>query len=171
MDFSPDGILYALGAGNMNKSFLIKINCQTGIATKVGSGTGITLGSGTALTDMSFDQYGRLVAYLKIKDIDQNTIVRDQIGTINIATGVYTEIGETGINDNGNGIAFAPFTNYPSQFIYHAGYINLSSIDDSDGSSLVISALDFVDRANNRPRVNAMDADFLTNIIYSCYAE
>ena len=170
LDFSPEGVLYALGTGTQNpynnKSILMTIDCQTAQATVIGQ-TGVALATGTALTDMSFNQYGQLFVYKK--QSPQNSVNEDRLGTINVSTGAYTEVGDPNFAqaEIGNGLTFAEFPTYPSQPLYQAGNFKLSKLDISTGMATPITDLIFFDPANNRPRTNGLEADFLTGIIYA----
>jgi hypothetical protein len=170
IDFSPEGILYGLGTGTQaplnNRSILITIDCTTAEATVIGQ-TGVSLGMGKALTDMSFDQYGQLYAYLK-DSISNLAFPADQLGTINVSTGEYSKIGESDFiqQEIGNGLTFGNFPSYPNQILYQAGNFRVSMLDLVTGMAIPQSLLSFSDPANNRPRINGLETDYLTGIIY-----
>lgn len=161
IDFSPDGILYGVGERTSDqKSVFLSIDCATAQATIIGE-TGIeTLGPGT-ITDIDFDSLGRLYAFY------DGSMTENTLGVINPLTGVFTTIGSAGMaispSDTGNGIASAPF---PSDSLYHAGSINLSTLNKSTGLATTVDPLDFSPPADDNPRINAMDNDAFDNITY-----
>lgn len=156
LDFSPDGQLYGVGENSNDESVLAKINCQTGLATVVGR-TFIEDVSGSVVTDMSFDSNGTLWGYLSDNG---------QVGQINLDTGLFTlapnPLGL--INSLGNGLAFVPF---PTDILYHADQNNLSSVDESTGVAMVLAPLVFPGFLTNTPRINGMDYDVFTGILYA----
>lgn len=168
LDFSPEGVLYGIGVGTQSpysdKSILFTLDCQTAIATVVGD-IGISQGMGRAITDMSFDQYGELYIYHKNSPSGQPS--QDQVGVVDVGTAAYTKIGNTDLGEDGNGLSFAHFPTYPSQPLFHVGIANENSIDTSTGLGTVITPLIFTDPANNRPRINGLEADFLTGKMYA----
>jgi hypothetical protein len=114
---------------------------------------------GNAVTDINFDSQGRLWAYYNTNND------MDVIGTVNIATGDFTEVGPTDLNDIGNGIAFARFL---EDNLYHAGSLDLSILSKVDGSATTVaSPIVFLFDEQNNPRINAMDTDFFFNYTYA----
>lgn len=161
IDFSPDGILYGVGERTSDqKSVLLTIDCATAQATIIGE-TGVeTLGPGT-ITDVDFDSLGRFYAFF------DGSMSPNTLGIINPLTGAFTTIGSAGMaipsNEIGNGIASAPF---PNDSLYHAGSINLSTLDKSTGLATTVDGLDFSAPADSNPRINAMDNDAFVNVTY-----
>lgn len=170
MDFSPEGILYAVGRIGSN-SALVTINCQNAQATLVGT---FNPGTGAGITGINFDSQGRLYAHQTAK----NGEVRSDgiLARINRATGAYSPYpNHTGIGAQiGNGIAFAPF---PDGILYHAGATQPVVTEAADWRSLTIldttsgmkttSIEVFIDQpAVNNPRINDMDYDPVTNTMY-----
>lgn len=159
LDFSPTGVLYAVGRNLSNQAVLATVNCETGLASIVG----LTNSPGTGVTGINFDSQGRLWAHTT--GVTSGGVRQDGLlGMINIATGQWSLVGNTFINDIGNGIAFGDF---PNNTLYHAGYINLSILDQMTGEASSVSPLMFSDPAVNRPRINDMDFDPLHNIMYA----
>lgn len=157
VDFSPDGVLYGVAEDGMNQSILITINCRTGAAAVVGA-TGIdSNGDNDVITDIAFDALGRLFAYVKF----QNNA--DELGILAPTTGAYTSLGITGLEDNGNGIGARPF---PFDTLYHTGS-SLSNLDRTTGLANTFSGLNFVAPADDNPRINGLDADPFTNVMYA----
>lgn len=145
ISFHQNGKMYAVGNDSNNVSSLMLINCRTGVATIIGP-TGIPAATGLGITDVSFDKNNVLWAYLNKPGSSS-----DEVGIIDIYTGVYTAVGDSSINDIGNGIAHAK-----NNTLYHAGKLNLSTIA-SNGAASAIAALTFSFPSDTNPRINAMD--------------
>ncbi len=159
MDFSPTGVLYAVGKNVSNQPQFATIDCLTGQATIIGSPTI----PGSGVTGINFDSQGRLWAH--VTGLTQQGARQDGIlGQINIATGAFTQVGNTFLNNIGNGIAFA---NFPNSVLFHAGEINLNTLSQINGLASSVDGLDFSLPAINRPRINDMDFDPLKNIMYA----
>jgi hypothetical protein len=163
IDFSPDAILYGVGQNpnNSNASSYFSINCMTGEPTLIAA-TGLPAnapGTGTkTLTDISFDSFGRLYAY--VHETGPND---DQLGYIGTLTGVYHNIGATGIVDIGNGLGGLPF---PFDTLYDAGTL-LYNLSKATGASTFLDSVGFSPPASNVPFINSLDADFFTEIMYA----
>lgn len=154
LEFSEEGILYAVGEDENDVSSLMIINCYTAWAFIVGP-TGI--GSNQSITDISFDSNGVLWAYLETGSGNPT----DQVGTIDLDTGAFTLVGDTGINDSGNGLSFTL-----SDELYHAGKVNLSLIDQITGAGTTVAPLDFDPPADTNPRIHAMDVRPANGIMF-----
>lgn len=164
IDFSPEGVLYAVGQNNDNEYILATIDCRNASPTfinKLGlDGLGLKQLSPYTTTDISFDSFGRLYAYIR-------NSVQDRLGYVITATGLissYIDIGDTNLADSDNfGLGNKPF---PFDTLYHAG-TSLYNISKSTGLSTSIAPLSFFDPANNNPFINALDADYFTQIMYA----
>jgi len=155
IDFSPTGVLYAVGIES-GANNLYTIDCLSGAATLIGHLGIVEIGGGT-ITDIDFTPQGELFGYN-----DRPTPNTDIVGTINIVTGLFTPLpNPTGLNDNGNGLGSYPFPT-PIQ-LFQAGNNNLNQIDLLTGLASVVSSLTFPALVNE---VNAMDANFFSNIMY-----
>ncbi|MCA9508321.1 MAG: hypothetical protein KC505_07875 [Myxococcales bacterium] len=144
VEFSPYGVLYGVGEDVDNASSLIVIHCITAKSLEIGP-TGIP--SGQTITDLSFDSNGVLWGYA------HGGSNPDTVGTINLGTGAYTAVGQTGINtDNGNGLFHDASGN-----LYHAGGTNLSLLNQSTGAATTVTALSFTAPGNDNPRYTALD--------------
>jgi len=157
IDFNQNGILYGVGIRSTDSaSVLITINCTTGAATIIGP---TNINANEAITDISFDSHGKLWAY--VENATQN------VGTLNIVTGNYTEVGNTSLNDIGNGLESAPF---PSTSLYQAGNNNLNILSQTTGAvQSTVGPLSFP--VADSPFINAMDEDFCTNISYVSFLD
>jgi hypothetical protein len=98
--FNPlDGVLYGV-TGLESPNFirtLVTINPTTGAATVVGAILDPQFGSSVGLTDLSFRSDGTLFG-----------ITPNEMYTINLANAALTDIGSTGENAPGGGLAFNP---------------------------------------------------------------
>ncbi|MCA9506904.1 MAG: hypothetical protein KC505_00605 [Myxococcales bacterium] len=154
IDFDKWGRLYGVGEDANDNSVLIRIQCRTGLATIIGP---TNISPGQVVTDISFDSHSILWAHV---DAGQGAS-SDQVGTIDLLSGAYTYVGDTLVNDSGNGLSFDS-----SDVLFHAGKLNLSTIDQSSGLALVFAPLQFSFPADTNPRVHAMDLRPSTGLIY-----
>jgi hypothetical protein len=156
MDFDPiSGILYATGQDpETGTHLLITIDPRTGAGTEVGPTDINSINSNNTVTDISFrNSDGMLFAYLGNN--------RD-LATIDLATGQATGIGSTFAGGNaGNGLAFSP-----DGRLYHADNIDLDTLDSGTGLATLLVPLSFSPPADNFPRINAMDFDPNTGILF-----
>ena len=67
----------------------------------------------------------------------------DQVGVINTSTGAFTLLGSTGSPDGGNGIAFSP-----GDVLFHAGGVNVGTLDQTTGVLTPGAALTFPTRVS-----------------------
>lgn len=158
LDFSPSGVLYAAGRNPAGtQAVLATIDCQTGAATIIAN---IDTTS-PAITDINFDSQGELWAHMTGTPV----LIRQDglVGTINIGNGDFTPVGFTQRNNIGNGMAFDDF---PTNVLYHADNFDLNSISQLNGNATQIGPLLFNEPAHNRPRINGMDYDAITNVMY-----
>lgn len=153
--FFTNGKLYAVGSDEGSVHSLFIINCKTGAAFVIGP-TGLPNIAGQAITDISF-KGNELWAYL-----NKPGNVSDQVGTIDRETGTFTVLGDTGVNDIGNALSFDDDDNV----LYHAGKLNLSSINQSTGAATTIVPLTFSAPATSNPRLNGMDPRPSTGVMY-----
>lgn len=155
ISFHTNGQIYAIGNDGNNVSSLLLVNCKTGTSYIIGP-TGIPSTPGLGITDISFDKNNHLWAYLNKPGLGS-----DEVGLIDIETGNYIPLGNSGINDIGNGISHDL-----GGTLYHTGKLNLSTIDSSTGTSTPLPALRFFAPADTNPRINAMDIRPSSNVMY-----
>lgn len=158
LDFSPTGVLYAVGRDTTGtQAVLATINCETGAATIIGN----IDSTQPNLTDINFDSQGRLWTHMTGTPV----LIRQDglLGTINIATADFTAIGFTERNNIGNGISFEDF---PNNVLYLADNIDLDILSQITGVATLVAPLLFSEPVHNRPRINGMDFDVLNNIMY-----
>jgi hypothetical protein len=155
ISFHTNGKIYAVGEDDNGVNSLFIINCKTGVALLIGE-TGLPTIAGQAITDTSF-KGDILWAYL-----NRPGSVSDQVGTIDIETGLFTLVGDSGINDIGNALSF----DVDDTVLYHAGKLNLSTIDETTGAATTVTPLIFSAPANSNPRLNGLDGRPSTGIMY-----
>ncbi len=153
IDFAPNGTLYGVGEDANNASVLVTIHCFTGWAYIIGP-TGIPAGQSITITDINFDDNGVLWAY-----VDNGA--NDSVGTINLSTGAYTAVGNSGINEQGNALGFGS-----SGTLYHAGKLNISTINQTTGAATTAAALDFEPPADTNPRISALDRRPINGLLF-----
>lgn len=155
IDFSSDGTLYGIGQNANNESVLIAIHCVAGWARIIGP-TGIAASSTVEITDIDFDDHGVLWAYLKNGNADS-------VGTIDVSTGAYTEVGYSGISDQSHGLGFGP-----TGTLYHVGSASLSAINLTTGSadSSSVTALGFEAPADTNPHFVTIDRRINNGILF-----
>lgn len=157
MDFDPTtGVLYAVGerGDGSDVPVLITINLATGAGTEVATlNGGAPHFFGDAYTDISFRSDGALYAYLE---------PGDGLGTIDVVTGALSQLGFTSATGCcGNGIAFSG-----ADLLHHANDAALHALDAVTGASSVLASLVFPG-GQVFPRVNAMDFDPETGVLYA----
>lgn len=165
IDFSPQGVLYAVGQNNNNEYILATIDCRNASPTFINNldlgGLGLQQLIPYNTTDISFDSFGILYAYIR------NGIQQDRLGYVSTITGLissYIDIGDNNLVSSANfGLGNKPF---PFDTLYHAG-TSLYNLNKNNGLSSLINALSFVDPANNNPFINGLDADYFTQIMYA----
>jgi hypothetical protein len=154
MDFDASGTLYAVGrrpAGNV--SVLLTINTTTGAGTEVGPTGILNLGFGDSVSDISFrNSDGALYAYLE---------AGDGLGTINKSTGAITALGSSGVDCCGNGIAFSS-----GDVLFHTNENDLHTLDQVTGQATVVAPMVFPAPPDDFPRINAMDYQPGTGILF-----
>ncbi len=155
ISFHTNGKIYAVGRDEEGKNALIYVNCKTGAAVSIGQ-TGLPIIAGQAITDTSFNG-DVLWAYL-----NRPGTVSDQIGTIDKETGEFTLLGDTGVNDIGNALSF----NNDDSVLYHAGKVNLNTIDQLTGLATAVAPLQFSAPALDNPRLNGLDPRPSTGEMY-----
>jgi len=162
MDFNPqDATMYATceRSDGSDELVLITLNLGTGEGTEVGVIGGHSFGS--TIADVSFrNSDSELYAYLESGD---------GLGTLDITDGSLTELGSTGVDCCGNGIAFSP-----GDTLFHASNpfgptINLNSLDQVVGTATFLLALILPAEAGNDPRISAMDYDPDTDVLYGTF--
>ncbi len=162
IDFDADGTLYGVGerTDGTDTTVLVTIDPSTGAGTEIGSL--ITSKSGGGHHDLSFrnaDDVLHLTAFSLI-----NTCV--SLFTVNPATGIAMEIGDTTVCNGGNGLAFSP-----ADTLYHANADSggtLYTVDQVTGASgapsALLSYLGFP--ALTDPRPNALEFDPCSGTAY-----
>lgn len=155
ISFHTNGKIYAIGQDESGTNSLFIVNCKTGVAHLVGA-TGLPTIAGQAITDTSF-KGDVLWAYL-----NRPGSVSDRVGTIDKETGLFTLVGDTGVNDIGNALSF----DVDDTTLYHAGKLNLSTINETTGAATTVTALSFSDPATTNPRLNGMDPRPSNGIMY-----
>jgi hypothetical protein len=75
-----------------------------------------------------------------------------KLATIDTATGLATEVGQTTEEGAGLALAFSP-----DDTLFHAESDNLRVLDQVTGATTLLEKLDFSPPADNFPRFNAMD--------------
>lgn len=177
VEFSPDGTLYGIARMRCGApttpiiTQLVTLSCQPTngviLATVVGNTYINTIAAFLTdipyISDLDFDSHGRLYAYVKTV----GNSVNEQLGTINILTGLYTPIGFVNYADEpGGGLASLVFPDPNS--LYQAG-TNLHHLDVNTGTALSTQALIFPagqTPADIDPRVRAMDRDPLESLTF-----
>lgn len=157
MDFDPTtGVLYAVGerGDGSDVPVLITIDVATGAGTEVATlNGGAPHFFGDAYTDISFRSDGALYSYLE---------PGDGLGTIDVVTGALSQLGFTSVSGCcGNGIAFSG-----ADLLHHANDASLHALDAVTGASSVLASLVFPG-GQVFPRVNAMDFDPATGVLYA----
>jgi hypothetical protein len=154
--FAANGNLYAVGhdPANANDWFsLFIVNPATGKATPIGeSHHGFGGDEGSRISDLSFHSNGRLFGYLEWED---------GLGYLNKTTGAVTELGPTGVECCGNGIAFGG-----GGVLFHSNQESLHRLNQNTGAATLVADHTFpaytrrqcpilADEGN--PRINALD--------------
>jgi hypothetical protein len=134
---------------------LVTINTSDGAATEVAVlNGGLSHSFGTAYSDISFrNSDGLLYAYLESND---------GLGTIDITNGDLTELGSSSSNSCcGNGIAFDL-----ADTLHHTTEDPLNTLDQTSGTATFVTDLIYSLPMDNFPRINAMDLDPWTGVMY-----
>ena len=157
MDFDAARTLWAVCNGfDSDDAAVITINTATGAGTKISSPPE-SHSFGSAYSDMSFrNGDGKLYVYLESGD---------GVGTLVPTTGALTELGASETpSANGNGIAFTL-----ADTLYHATEDPLNTLDQTSGAATTVASLVFSPPLDSGPRINAMDLDSSTGVMYgSC---
>jgi hypothetical protein len=161
MDFDASGTLFATceRADGSNTNVLIIIDPSTGVGkgaevrpTGVGSGPYSVVIN--AVSDISFkNSDGVLYAHL---------LPLNSLWTIGVKDSALSPIGETFIGGFGNGIAFSP-----ENVLFHADNGTLNILDQLNGVGTLVADLVFSPPADDRPRINALDFQPDTGILYA----
>jgi hypothetical protein len=138
IDFHPNGTLYGIANG-LNASppipaTLIAINITTGIGTAVKEVIG-AVEIFSQSPDMSFDSFGTLYVW--------NEALVDNLTTVNLTTGVATDVGPSGLSTNRTGLAVDPNDTIYLRF-YDDPLANsfLYTVDPADGSTAPVTAVE-----------------------------
>ncbi|RPH75874.1 hypothetical protein EHM76_00645, partial [bacterium] len=162
IDFDPQtGVLYGTGerADGTDENVLLTIDCFSGEGFEIGATNIDAFTSGDeTITDISFRPTDRvLFAYVE---------GGDQLATLNLQTGVATEIGDVE-SSVGNGLSF----NASGSILYHANGSSstgspegkLNTLNQSNGNVSSSINLDF---ATSGDQLNALDLDPSDGILY-----
>jgi hypothetical protein len=154
MAFDASGTLYAVGRRPSDSvSVLLTINPTTGAGTEIGPTRVETLGFGDSIADISFrGSDGSLYAYLE---------AGDGLGRIDKSTGVATALGSTFISCCGNGMAFSP-----NDVLFHSNEDALHTLNQVTGQATVVAPMSFPVPVNDFPRINAMDFQPGTGVLF-----
>jgi len=151
MDFHPvTRVLYALCERDDEEddfSVLITIDTTTGVGTEIGRTFAEDIGdfSFGAFTDMSFRNSDNVLYAHAESD--------EEIMTIDVTTGLATDLDAGSVGCAGNGLAFSP-----DDTLYLASCEELITIDQSDG--------DFIDSVEGDLFINGMDYDPVSGVLY-----
>jgi uncharacterized repeat protein (TIGR01451 family) len=158
LDFSADGTLCGIAQRDdgSNTNVLITIDPCTGIGTEVGP-TGIE-GLGFINTlDLSFrPSDGTLFTSV-------DSLGGDALGIIDTATGAAAVVGPMNLPviSFGNGIAFTM-----DDTLLHTNEASLNALDQVTGNAVSLENLVFSPPADNQPRINGMDHQPGTGILF-----
>ena len=154
MDADSTGVLYATGLEpHTGGQALITLDQRTGKGRKV-SAIGVT----GPITDLSFrGADGTLFAY-SASASDHMLI------TINHVTGETTLLGSTGVSrSGGNAMAFDP-----SDTLLHSTQVSeINILNQHTGRATFVLDLSFPAPADGNPRINAMDFQPQTDILFA----
>jgi parallel beta-helix repeat protein len=158
MDVDASGTLYATGSSPIrDEHILLTIDPMTGAGTAVGLTGAEGLGFDT-VTDLSFrNGDNRLYVYFG---------PGDTVGTLDLATGSAMALGSSAVFCCGNGIAFSP-----EDLLFHANDKALHLLDQEGDMATVMAPLTFHPPAENRPRINAMDFQPSTGILFASLSD
>ena len=148
MDFDSSGTLYAIGFRSPGGSSLFTVNPLTGVGTKVATMSG----SLTKATGMSFrNSDNQLFAQRSSK-----------LHTVDIVTAVGTALPSShGVGGSGSAVAFSP-----TDTLFYAGGDDLNTINQATGLGTFEATFSFPARADNNPRINAMDFQPGTGVLF-----
>ena len=160
--------------------YLVHIDSNTGQGTEIGA-LGDAIGyKGTLISDIDFRSDGTLFAYLICricrrpddKQFETNNIedlTGNALGIIDLQTGKFMLIGESGINDNISAIAFTPsqILSQCATFFDEFDFHELRTLNQTNGASTFLSELlipsDFEDFFTI---ISSKDADMETGAMY-----
>ncbi len=165
MRFNSAGVLFGAGSRQdissvteggpsaVETQVLITINPCTGAGTQIGN-MGIEGLGFSATTDISFRHSDGVLFSLVGGPLT--------LGTLNTSTGHFTSVGPLGIGfPNGNGIAFSP-----NDTLYQADNNVLNQLSPTNGVATLIVNLTYPTGVGSNFRVNAMDFQPGTGILY-----
>jgi hypothetical protein len=167
MDIDASGTLFATceSADGFDTHVLVTIDPGTGAGVEVGP-TGIeSLDLGTA-TDISFRNLdGILFGYFL-----SSVFASNGLGTFNLVTGEANVQAVANLFEAGYGLAFSPSgTLFLASSVLGAGPFggNLRTLNPDTGEEKSITELVFSPLAVDRPRINAMDFDPRTGLLFA----
>jgi hypothetical protein len=138
MAFSPGGTLFAGGEDSTGVVSLFKVNTVTGVATRVGESNQGKCSSGNFMSDMSFGPGGKL--YALFVQPGMPLAGNPCLGSLNLKTGMETDVGLTGMFKAGDALAFgAAHPRFGT--LYGADAVNLYAIDQWTGVAHVVHQL------------------------------
>jgi len=156
MDFDPiSGVLFAACLDPAGVQVLVTVNTSTGAGTLVGPFVNTLFRN----FDLSFRADGTL--FLGSFD---NVIAFVSLFTVNTTTGLATLVGVIEPNSGGNGMSFQAGT------LFHASGFNfvLNTLNQGTGVPTFVAPLAFAAFPPlNLPRINAMDSDPLSGIMFT----
>jgi len=154
MAFNGSGTLYAtgrqFGSGNW---VLLSVDTNTGIATEESPLSVPDAPGGTIVRGMSSRN---------ADDLPFVFVGSSSLGTLDVATGQVSLQGFGRSSTSGNGIAFSS-----NDTLYHATEGPFNTLDQTTGSDTLIGSLVFSPPADNFPRVDALDFEPVTDVLYA----
>jgi hypothetical protein len=157
MRFKFPATLFGSGSkqeGGVETQVLITINPCTGAGTLVGN-TGMEALGFSNVSDISV-RHSTGVLYA-------NVGTPLNLGILNTSTGQYTNVGPLGLGSrNGNGMAFSQ-----TDTLFEADNIGLNTLNPASGVATVVAPLSFPSGTGIGFRVNAMDFQPSTGILYA----
>ncbi len=167
MDFHPvTGVLYATGerTDGSNVPVLLTIDTTTGLGSEIAALNGglphsfgglFDSKNGSAYTDLSFrNSDNALFTYLEGKD---------GVGRIDITNGNLNELGGSGVECCGNGIAFDA-----ADTLYHGNDVAFHTLNQVTGVASFVSSLT-PPPGRTFPRVNALEVDPDNGVVYASF--
>jgi hypothetical protein len=170
MDFHPvTRVLYAVCApDNIFKSvqtvlqpdfYLVRIDIRTGAATPIGI-TGVLPSGLGPIADISFRSDGTLFG-----TAGKGTIT---LGTFDLKTGLFTQIGPAVVDAQAGGLAFSPSdVLYSADTSFDASKVLLQMLDQATGGANFIANLNLQLNQDQFPDVTSMDTNPADGLLYA----
>ena len=148
MDFDSSGTLYAIGFRSPGGWRLFSVDPITGVSTDVAPMSG-SLNKSPGMSFRNSDN--QLFVHRSLK-----------LHTVDIVTAVGSAMSpSSGVTGAGQGLAFSP-----SDTLFYAGGDNLNTLDPVTGAGTFEAAFSFPEVADNNPRINAMDFQPGTGVLF-----